>query len=83
MATKRTRSTTQRIVDTIRALVRQPLSDETYEVPTAAAVRRSKAVAAGTRRGKAVKSKSKSKAKVKARGVARKKAKPAARKKKR
>lgn len=63
MATKRTRSTTQRIVDTIRALVRQPLSDESNEVPTAAAVRRSKAVA----------SKSKSKAKAKAKPAARKK----------
>jgi len=47
MATKRTRSTTQRIMDTIKALVRQPLSDESNEVPTAAAVRRSKTVAAG------------------------------------
>jgi hypothetical protein len=79
MATKRSRSTTQRIVDTISALVRQPFSDESNEVPTAAAVRRSKAVAAGPRRRKA----SKAKAKAKVRVVTRKKAKPAARKKKR
>jgi hypothetical protein len=50
MATKLTKSTLRRIVDTLSALVRQPLSDESNEVPTPAAVRRSKAVAMGPRR---------------------------------
>lgn len=81
MATKRSRSTAQRIVDTIKSLVRQPLSDESYEVPSATAVRRSKAVAAGPRGRKAAKAKTKTKAK--ARVAPRKKARPAARKKKR
>ena len=52
MATKRSKGTIQRIVDTIGELVRQPFSDESNEVPTPAAVRRSKAVAAGPRRAK-------------------------------
>ena len=55
MATKRSKGTIQRIVDTIGELVRQPFSDESNEVPTPAAVRRSKAVAAGPRRAKAKK----------------------------
>lgn len=60
MATKkRSKSTIQRIVDTIGELVRQPLSDESYEVQTPAAVRRSKSVAAGPRRSKATKTKTK------------------------
>ena len=49
MATKRSRGTIQNIVDAISELMRQPLSDESNEVPTADAVRRSKRVAAGPR----------------------------------
>jgi hypothetical protein len=84
MATKRSKGSIQSIVDAIGELLRQPLSDESNEVPTAGAVRRAKRVAAGPRRGKAVK---KTKAKAK-KGVAKKrttskKAKPKARKKKR
>jgi hypothetical protein len=56
MATK-SKSTIQGIVDTIRELVKQPLSDESNEVPTAKAVRRSKTVAGGVRRSKAKKTK--------------------------
>lgn len=55
MATKLSKSTVQRIIDTIGELVRQPLSDESNEVPTIAAVRRSERVAAGSPRGKAKK----------------------------
>ena len=55
MATKRSKGTIQRIVDTIGELVRQPFSDESNEVPTPAAVRRSKAVAAEPRRAKTTK----------------------------
>ena len=55
MATKRSKGTIQRIVDTIGELVRQPFSDESNEVPTPAAVRRSKVVAAGPRRAKTTK----------------------------
>jgi hypothetical protein len=81
MATKRSKGSIQSIVDAIGELLRQPLSDESNEVPTTGAVRRAKRVAAGPRRGKAVKKKVK-------KGVAKKrttsrKAKPAARKKKR
>ncbi len=72
MATKRSSGTIQNIVDAISELMRQPLSDESNEVPTAAAVRKSKRVAAGPRR----------KAK-KAKTATRKKARPTARKKKR
>jgi hypothetical protein len=50
MATKRSKSTIQNIVDAIGELMRQPFSDESNEVPTAAAVRKSKRVAAGPRR---------------------------------
>ena len=49
MVTKK-KSTFRRIVDTISDLVRQPMSDESNETPTPAAVQRAKAVAAGTRR---------------------------------
>ncbi len=72
MATK-AKGTIQNIVDAISELMRQPLSDSTNEVPTAAAVKRSKKSAAGPKRRKTVK---KSRAKPK-------KAKPKARKKKR
>ena len=78
MATKR-KGTIQRIVDTISGLVRQPFSDESNEVPTAAAVKRSKSVAAGT---KTRKPKVKKPA-TKKRGTGGKKVKSAARKKKR
>jgi len=64
MATKR-KGTFQRIVDTIGELVRQPMSDESNEVPTAKAVKRSKAIAAGTKRTKTKVKKAKAK-KVKA-----------------
>ncbi len=77
MATKR-KGTMQRIVDTISELVRQPLSDESYEVPTAAAVKRSQSVAAGP---KARKSKVKKAAARSGEPAARRKS--AARKKKR
>jgi hypothetical protein len=76
MATKRSKSTLQRIVDTLGELVRQPMSDESNEVPTAKAVRHSKRVAAGPRRKTTTKTK---KAATKKRAA---KAKPAARKKK-
>ena len=46
------KGTFQRIVDTIGRLVRQPMSDESNETPTPAAVRQSQAVAAGKRRSK-------------------------------
>jgi len=70
MATRK-KTTFQRIVDTIGELVRQPMSDESNEAPTPAAVRRSKAVAAGKRRAKpAAKARAKSKAKVKAKSKA-------------
>lgn len=78
MASKR-KGTIQRIVDTISGLVRQPFSDESNEVPTAAAVKRSKAVAAGTRVRKAAKAKKASTRK----GAGGKKVKSAARRKKR
>lgn len=71
MATKK-KGTFQGIVDTIGELARQPMSDESYEVQTPAAVRRSKAVAAGKGRSRAApkakagKSKRKVKAKPKA-----------------
>ncbi len=84
MATKRSKGTIQSIVDTIGELMRQPLSDESNEVPTIAAVRRSERVAAGPRRSKA-KAKPKAKSKksaTKKRATSMKKAKPAARKKK-
>ncbi len=78
MATKR-KGTMQRIVETLSGMMRQPFSDESNEVPTAAAVKRSKAVAAGTRVRKAkVK-----KAVTKKRGTGGKKVKSAARRKKR
>lgn len=80
MATKRSKGTAKSIVDAIRELLRQPLSDESNEVPTAGVVRRAKRVAAGPRRGKAAKAKTK-KGAVKKRVT--RKAKPAARKKKR
>ena len=51
MATKR-KGTFQRIIDTIGDLVRQPMSDESNETPTSAAVKRAKSVAAGKRRSK-------------------------------
>jgi hypothetical protein len=78
MATKR-KGTIQRIVDAISDLVRQPLSDESNEAPTAGAVRRSKAVAAGTRVRKAKAKKSATKKG----GTGGKKVKSAARKKNR
>ena len=78
MATKR-KGTIQRIVDTISGLVRQPFSDESNEVPTAGAVKRSKAVAAGTKARKPNVKKSATKK----RGTGGKKVKSAARKKKR
>ena len=56
MVTKK-KSTFRRIVDTIGDLVRQPMSDESNETPTPAAVKRSKAVAAGKRRTKTKKAK--------------------------
>jgi hypothetical protein len=77
MATKRTKGTIERIFDSIGELVRQPMSDESNEVPTAKAVRRSKRVAAGKRKTKAKKPATKK------RTTAKRKAKPAARKKKR
>lgn len=77
MATKK-KSTFRRIVDTIGDLVRQPMSDESNETPTAAAVRRSKAVAASKPRARPA-AKKKAKAKV----VAKSKAKNRARTKKR
>jgi hypothetical protein len=61
MATKRSKGTIQSIVDAISELMRQPLSDESNEVPTSAAVRASKRVAAGPRRRKAVKAAAKKK----------------------
>ena len=82
MATKRSKSTLQNIVDTIGELVRQPLSDESNEVPTSAAVRRGKAVAAGPRRGKTKKTGTK-KVSTKKPATRSRTAKPAARKKKR
>ena len=63
MATKRSKGTIQNIVDAISELLRQPLSDESNEVPTTAAVRRSERVAEGPRR---IKAKAKRKAKPKA-----------------
>ena len=51
MATKK-KGMFQRIVDNIGDLVRQPMSDESNETPTAKAVKQSKAVAAGKRRSK-------------------------------
>lgn len=92
MATKRSQGTIQNIVDAISELLRQPMSDESNEVPSKKAVRRSERVAAGPRRSKAkAKPKAKAKAKAKAKTSATKKrpaargkkAKPAARKKKR
>jgi hypothetical protein len=59
VATKRSKGPIQRIVDTIGEVMRQPLSDESYEVQMPAAVRRSKSVAAGTRRGKTTKARAK------------------------
>jgi hypothetical protein len=59
MATKRSKGPIQRIVDTIGEVMRQPLSDESYEVQTPAAVSRSESVAAGTRRGKTTKARTK------------------------
>ena len=49
MATKR-KGTIQRIVDGIGSLMRQPMSDESNEVPTTKDVRRSEKVAAGKKR---------------------------------
>jgi hypothetical protein len=43
------KGTIRKIMDTLGALVRQPMSDESNETPTPAAVRRSKSVAAGPR----------------------------------
>jgi hypothetical protein len=80
MATKRSKGTIQSIVDTIGELMRQPLSDESNEVPTIGAVRRSERVAAGPRRSKAVKKTKKGVAKKR---TTSKKTKPKARKKKR
>lgn len=82
MATKRSKGTIQSIVDTIGELMRQPLSDESNEVPTIAAVRRSERVAAGPRRSKAKKKSTAKKSATKKRATSMKKAKPAARKKK-
>lgn len=81
MATK-SKSTIQGIVDSIRALVKQPLSDESNEVPTPKAVRRAKTVAGGVRRGKATKAKAR-KAAGKKRATSSRKATSAKRKKKR
>jgi hypothetical protein len=78
--TPKRKGTVQRIVDTISGLMRQPFSDESNEVPTAAAVKRSKAIAAGKKTRKAPKAK---KAATKKRSTGGKKAKSAARKKKR
>jgi hypothetical protein len=78
MATK-PKGTIRRIMDTIGDLVRQPMSDESNEVPTPTAVRQGKAVAKGPRSKKKKAAAKKSSAK---RSTARK-AKPAARKKKR
>lgn len=66
MAIKRTKGTIQNIVDTIKDLVSQPFSDESNEVPSAEALRKSMAVAAGPRRSKA-KAKAKTKVKAKSR----------------
>jgi hypothetical protein len=82
MATKRTKGPIQRIVDTISELVRQPLSDESYEVQTPAAIRRSQSVTAGPRRGKTTKTKTKT-GSTKKRKAGSGKATAAARKKKR
>ena len=82
MVSKRTKSTVQSMVDTISELMRQPLSDQSNEVPTPGAVRRSKASAAGPRRRKATKAKTKTKkSPAKKRTTGSRKAKSKARKK--
>jgi len=63
MAIKRTKGTIQNIVDTIKDLVSQPFSDESNEVPSAEALRKSMAVAAGPRRKAKAKPKAKPRAK--------------------
>ncbi len=78
MATK-PKGTIQRIMDTIGDLVRQPMSDESNEVPTAAAVREGKKVAKGPRSRKKKAAVKKTSAKKRTT----KKAKTGARKKKR
>ena len=66
MATRRSKGTIQNIVEAISELLRQPLSDESNEVPSQNAVRRSKRVAAAKRTsGKAKPAKSKAKSKTK------------------
>ena len=82
MATK-SKSTIQGIVDTIRELVKQPMSDESNEVPTAKAIRRSMTVAGGVRRNTAQQIKAKKAAGKKRAAASRKKATKAKRTKKR
>ena len=53
--TKPAKGVVDNIVDQIRELIRQPLSDQSNEVPSAKAIRRSKTVAGGQRRIKATK----------------------------
>lgn len=62
MATKR-KGTIQRIVDGIGNLMRQPMSDESNEVPTTKDVRRSEKVAAGKKRSTTKKAKTASRKK--------------------
>ena len=57
--TKPAKGVVDNIVDQIRELIRQPLSDQSNEVPSAKAIRRSKTVAGGQRRIKATKVKAK------------------------
>jgi hypothetical protein len=52
---KRAKGAVESVVDQIRELIRQPLSDQSNEVPSAKAIRRSKTVAGGQRRIKATK----------------------------
>ena len=54
---KKLRSSLQKLVNTISGLLKQPLSDESYEVQSKKSVRRSKRVAAGPRRTKKRRSK--------------------------
>jgi len=54
---KKLRSSLQKLVNTISGLLKQPLSDESYEVQSKKSVRRSKRVAAGSRRTKKRRSK--------------------------
>lgn len=52
---KTTKGIIENVVDQIRDLIRQPLSDQSNEVPSAKAISRSKTVAGGQRRTKATK----------------------------